>query len=195
MTLTVLSPLLSSISETYSLNMSQSGFLFTAYFIGFVIFVFIGGLLADKWGKKTVTSVSLVGFTITLFLFPSSPNFYIACAIIILMGGFGGVIESVANALVSDVNPVNNSFYVNLVQVFFGIGALIGPIAAGFVVSSGISWKVCFYVLAFLKTKICYKVLAFLKQTTGIMLYFLKNTKNCHYALAFLNHNDSFIIY
>lgn len=148
MNLTIISPLLTEISRTFSLGISRSGTLFTAEFTGFVAFILAGGVLADRWGKKTVLSISLAGFTATLFLFPLSPNFYTACIVMILLGGFGGVLESLVSALVADLNPINTSFHVNLSQVFFGIGALTGPAAAGILVSSGISWKVCYFALA-----------------------------------------------
>lgn len=148
--LTSLSPLLIDISRTFSLSIAQSGIFFTANFFGFVVFILIGGVLSDRWGKKVVISVSLIGFTAAMFIFPLSPGFYAACIVMFFIGSFGGVLESMASALVSDLNTVNNSFYVNLAQVFFGLGAIIGPVSAGIMVSSGLSWKLCYYILAVL---------------------------------------------
>lgn len=145
--LTIISPLIIEISSTFSLSISQSGILFTVLFIGFVSFILFGGILSDHFGKKTVLTLSLAFFSLVLFLFPLAPDFYVACIIMFFIGGFGGIMESMASALASDVNPINTSFYVNLVQIFFGVGAIIGPITVGLVVSSGIGWKYYFYAL------------------------------------------------
>jgi fucose permease len=40
-----------------------------------------------------------------------------------------------------------SSFYLNLLQVFFGIGAVLGPLLSGFIVSSGIRWQLFYYVM------------------------------------------------
>ncbi|MDA3847321.1 MAG: MFS transporter, partial [Vallitaleaceae bacterium] len=147
MVLTSYSPMLPSISKTFSLTLSQSGFIFTANFIGFVTFILVGGILADRIGKKTVLVIATAGFAVSLILFPFSNSFIIACLMMVLIGGFGGIIETVTNAVISDLNPEKASFYVNLTQVFFGIGAVIGPIIAGIVVGIGIKWQVYYFVI------------------------------------------------
>jgi fucose permease len=150
MYLTIISPLLESIRNTYSLSISESGLLFTISFVGFLVFVLIGGMLADRYGKKNVLLFAMSGFTILLFAFSVSPNFIVLCITIFFIGGFGGVIESMTMAAISDLNPQNSIFYVNLSQVFFGIGAVVGPILAGIAVTSGLSWQICYVVLGIL---------------------------------------------
>jgi FHS family glucose/mannose:H+ symporter-like MFS transporter len=63
------------------------------------------------------------------------------------IGGFGGIIETVTNAFISDLNPEKASFYVNMTQIYFGIGAVIGPIIAGIVVGIGAKWQLFYFVL------------------------------------------------
>lgn len=86
--LTVNSPLLSYISETLHLSMAQSGVLFTANFAGFVCFIMIGGILADRISKKTVLTISIAGLAVSILLFPLTANFYFSCVIMALIGGF-----------------------------------------------------------------------------------------------------------
>lgn len=147
MVLTSYSPMLPSITETFSLTLTQSGFIFTANFIGFVTFILVGGILADRIGKKTVLVVATGGFAISLILFPFSNSFFTACIMMALIGGFGGIIETVTNAVIIDLNPDKSSFYVNMTQVFFGIGAVIGPVIAGIVVGQGIKWQLFYFVI------------------------------------------------
>lgn len=148
MVLTVMSPLLTEISKTFSLNLAQTGTIFTANYLGFTIFLFIGGILADLWGKKKVLALSLIGFTLSLILFPLAPNFSLAFIAIIFLGGFGGIIQGTMNAVIAEVNSEKSVFYVNMAQVFFGIGAIIGPISAGVLVNMGFHWQLCYFILA-----------------------------------------------
>lgn len=150
MVLTINSPLLSDISETLHLSLAQSGVLFTANFAGFVCFIMIGGILADRISKKTVLSVAIGGLAVSMLMFPLASDIYTACAIMVLIGGFGGIIESILNAVVAELYPEKAVFYINMTQVFFGIGALLGPLTAGMAVSSGIPWQMCYYVLGIL---------------------------------------------
>ncbi len=148
MVLTVMSPLLTEISKTFSLTLAQTGTIFTANFLGFTIFLIIGGVLADLWGKKKVLALSLIGFTVTLFLFPLAPNYPLAFIAIIFLGGFGGVVEGTINSLIAEINPERSAFYVNLMQVFFGLGAIVGPIGAGILANNGFPWQLCYFILA-----------------------------------------------
>lgn len=91
MVLTSYSPLLPSIAKTFSLSLSQSGFIFSANFIGFVSFIMVGGILADHIGKKTIFVMVVFGFAIALMTFPFTPNFIFACIVMVLIGGFGGI--------------------------------------------------------------------------------------------------------
>lgn len=172
MVLTIMSPLLTEISKTFSLTLAQTGIIFTANFLGFTVFLIIGGILADLWGKKKVLAISLAGFTLSLVLFPLAPNFPLAFIAIILFGGFGGIVEGTINSLIAEVNPERSIFYVNLAQVFFGLGAIVGPISAGVLVSNGFPWQLCYYILAgaFLLITIafCYAKLPPLKQSDKI---------------------------
>jgi len=147
MVLTSYSPMLPSISKTFTLTLTQSGFIFSANFIGFVVFILFGGVLADHIGKKTILVLAVAGFALALIVFPFSSSFILACIVMAFIGGFGGIIETVTNAVMSDINPTKACFYVNMTQVFFGIGAVIGPIIAGIVVASGINWQVYYFVM------------------------------------------------
>jgi fucose permease len=147
---TIISPLLPEISVAFSVGMIQTGSIFSASCIGFLIFSIIGGMLADRFGKKVVLSISLFGYAIALFLFPNSPNFNIALFSIFLMGGFNGTIQSIVGALIIEVNPKKPAFYLNLGHMFFGVGALLGPLVVGFLLPRGVSWHTFYFTLSFI---------------------------------------------
>lgn len=143
--LTMTSPLLPYIAEAYSLTLVQSGMIFTANFTGFIIFTIAGGLLADRYGKKRVILIALGGLAMSLTAFPAAGSFYAVCMVTAFIGGFGGIIESLTSAWIGDLNSERPSFYINLSGVFFGIGALVGPVAIGTALSHGLEWRFFYY--------------------------------------------------
>lgn len=147
MQMTVTGPLLPAISRSFDLGLAEAGLVFTANFAGFVAFILAGGVLADRWGKKRVLSVALAGFAVSLLLVPLAPSFALLCAASFLVGGFGGVLESQVGALIAALNPERASYYLNLSQVFFGVGALIGPLGVGLLLAAGVDWRACYVVL------------------------------------------------
>ncbi|HOV70534.1 MAG TPA: MFS transporter, partial [Clostridia bacterium] len=48
------------------------------------------------------------------------------------------------NALVAEIYPEKSVYYLNFTQVFFGLGSLFGPVAAGLLVSAKLGWQVCY---------------------------------------------------
>lgn len=139
---TMISPLIARMSEEYDyMSISQTGLLFTMNFIGFTVFILIAGVLAEKFGQKPVLSTSLFLYTIALTLIVFSKSFSQLAVIMFFVGGFGGIIESIVSAIISDINKERTSFYINLSQVFFGIGAIIGPIGFAYLAYVGINWR------------------------------------------------------
>lgn len=178
MVLTSYSPMLPSIAETFSLSVSQSGIIFSANFIGFVAFILFGGILADRIGKKKVFVAAVVGFALSLIIFPISSNFLGVCIVMAFIGGFGGIIETVTNAVISDINPTKASFYVNMTQVFFGVGAVLGPIVASVVVASGIKWQAYYFGMGVISVVIALLIVLAkvpnIQSTDGISLVIFK---------------------
>ncbi len=146
MVLTAIGPLIIEISKTFNLSLTQAGLIFTINFIGLSVFILIGGICADIWGKKKMLVIVLLTLTISLGLFSAAPNFIVLCIGAFFMGGSGGIIESVATALLTDINLDGPERYVNLAQVFFGLGAFVGPIVIGVFINMNISWRINYMI-------------------------------------------------
>jgi FHS family glucose/mannose:H+ symporter-like MFS transporter len=150
MVFTIISPLLIEVARTYSLDMASSGIIFTAISLGFVVFVFFGGFLSEKIGKKILISISLASLSVFLISVFFAFDFISLCVIMVFVGGFGGILESLGSSLAAEINTERSSYYQNMIQVFFGIGAVIGPAGAGLLVKYGMNWKICYLILGFM---------------------------------------------
>lgn len=156
-------------AKTFHLSLAQSGILFTVNFVGFSSFIVVGGILADKLNKKLITSVALIGLAFSMLIFPMLPNFYAGIAVMLLIGGFGGIIEGNINAIVAEIYPEKAVFYLNMAQVFFGIGALLGPITAGILISNNVSWQTIYLGLGVLVLVIAF--IFFINKTPAPISY------------------------
>ncbi len=150
MSITMLSPLLSQISARFGLTVGQSGLLLTVNFIGFALFTLIGGAFSERFGRKRVLNVCGFGLAGAAMLLSITQNFFLVLVLMFIYGGCGGAIETFISALISDLNPEHSAYYINLSQVFFGIGAIIAPVATGFLLQAGVQYTVCYMVLGVL---------------------------------------------
>jgi len=150
MVLAVLGPLLPSITKTFGLSIAQTGMIFSADFFGFVVFTLFSGFLGDKYGKKKILVIILFGAVISLFLLGLSSGFGMMLILMFFIGGCCGCLESLASAILVDINPSKESFYVNASQIFFGIGSVLAPFLAGRALVNGIPWKLIYVVLSVL---------------------------------------------
>lgn len=130
-TLASLGPALPQLAQHVRLDVAALGGLFTAISAGVVLAQFIVGRAGERYGLRVVLAggmllmglgalgISLAGHAWLLF----------ACA---LLGGFGfGNLITAGNVLVVALFPGRSAVALNAANVFFGVGAVLGPALVG----------------------------------------------------------------
>ena len=121
------------ITEHFGVGMTQVGFLFTLFAVGNIFGGMIGGALADRYGRRLMVLIGLVGSGIgNVFLgFINDLNlFYLVSAIVGLVSNFG---RPARQAMVADLLPKEKQAEgFGIMRVAFNISATIGPILGGF---------------------------------------------------------------
>ncbi len=107
------------------------------------------GFLADRIGRKRTIMLGLALFAVTAFLFPAAGSFAAILALIVVAGAAIGIFKTGALALVGDISrsAVELTTTMNMVEGFFGLGAIVGPLLVAQLVSQGVSWR-WLYVVA-----------------------------------------------
>lgn len=112
----------------------------------FPFFQFFGapilGTLADKFGRKKILQISLVGTFIGYVLFALAIHFHILWLLFIaraLPGFMGGNISIVTAALADISKPEEKAKNFGLIGMAFGLGFIFGPFIGGILSSSDIS--------------------------------------------------------
>lgn len=146
--LTIISALLLPISKEYKFSVDQSGILFTANFFGFIVLNLVFSLYASKVDKRKILIGCMALYTLFTYLFTTAASFSGLLVYMTIVGGVGGVVESLSSDIIAELNKEHEGFYLNFTQVFFGIGALIGPVTAGYLDGKGYDWRTMFYATA-----------------------------------------------
>jgi fucose permease len=123
----MLGTILPELSERFHLSPSQNGTIALVQALGLIIASLAVGPLLDNQGKKPVLILGLAFIAIALYALPRSPGFRSILLLLFLLGVGGGSVVTGANALVSDVSETHRATALNLVNLFFGLGALATP--------------------------------------------------------------------
>jgi fucose permease len=112
------------------IDLAQQGNLFLLLFSGIFLATLIAGPLIDAIGNKLILVVSslLVGAGMAGFAYAHS--FAGAALPAVLLGLGGGGLNTSTNALVSDLFGEKRGPMLNLLGIFYGIGALCVPLLA-----------------------------------------------------------------
>lgn len=114
---------------------------------GFAMFVSapLWGMVADRWGRKSMLLRAQFGGAIVLVLIALAPNVLIFIVLRILQGLLGGTI-SAASALVATQTPRNKlPFAIGLLMVAFFSGTTFGPLLGGLMADS-FGYKATFFI-------------------------------------------------
>jgi fucose permease len=126
----MLGTILPDLSDRFHLSPSQNGTIAFAQALGLILASLAVGPLLDNEGKKIGLILGLALISIALFALPRSPGFRSIMLLLFLLGVGGGILVTGANALVSDVSESHRATALNLVNLFFGLGALATPFIA-----------------------------------------------------------------
>lgn len=137
-------PALPALLDDLQLNYSLGGTILLGIYLGFMAATLTTGLLADALGHKAVLVLAGVCLAVgvTSFAAFSSP-LWLTLAMVAL--GFGlGAVELGCNSLIVLLHPGDKGRYLNLLAVLHGMGSMIAPLYAGWLLAGGSSWRVVY---------------------------------------------------
>lgn len=120
-------PILYSYSKHYGLTDFQNGLLFAVFSLCAFIASPVIGRLSDKYGRKPLLTISIIGTVISLFMQAFAPNALWLFFARALDGLTAGNI-SVASAVISDTTTSENRAKgFGIIGASFGLGFVFGP--------------------------------------------------------------------
>ena len=130
------------LSGRYEMDIGRIGLLVTIMAAGRIIAV-IGTLILSKKRLKgkilLIMGASLL--TAGMYAIPIIPGYVTAIVCFFFMGLGHGLIDVSGSMLVAGLYPERFGSMTNIVQMFFGVGCLAGPLIAGTVLTFSDSWQ------------------------------------------------------
>ncbi|MFD2145635.1 MFS transporter [Mucilaginibacter antarcticus] len=159
----IIVPLLYTIGKKYGATPQTIGLLTAAFSVAQFIATPFMGALSDRFGRKPLLTISLIGTCISFLMFTWAESLMIIFAARILDGLTGGNI-SVAQAMVTDTSTAKDrAKKFGFLSSAFGFGFVIGPAAGGLLNELGP--KVPFYFAAAISLTGILLTMFFLEET------------------------------
>lgn len=127
----------------YRLSQTAAGAFHYAPMIAIALAGIFLGHLADRLGRKKSILLGLGIFALNSYLFAIGNSFGVFLVLLSVSGCAIGIFKTGALALVGDItrSTTEHTSTMNLVEGFFGVGAIIGPAIVTGLLGRGVSWK------------------------------------------------------
>jgi fucose permease len=134
----LLGAILPSLAERLRFEVADIGTLFLVMNFGMLACSSIVGLIIDHFGMKLPLAAGAALVAAALVIVAWADNFTWLLPAVLLLGIGGGALNAGTNTLVADLHddPQRKSAALNLLGVFFGIGALLLPFAIGALIAT-----------------------------------------------------------
>jgi fucose permease len=135
--------------RTLRLSLTAAGTFQYATMTGIAVAGLFLGSLADRFGRRRTVVAGLCLFAAACFLLPAGNTLRFFAVLLALSGLAIGIFKTGALALVGDVSrsTAEHTSFMNTLEGFFGVGAIVGPALLTRLLAAGLSWK-WLYVIA-----------------------------------------------
>jgi fucose permease len=121
---------LPAVRARVQVTLAQQGTLFLLLYLGIFIASLVVGPVIDHLGNKVNLLASSLVVGLAMVFFAGAHSFTAASAAALLLGLGGGGLNTGTNVLVSDLYPAERGPMLNLLGIFFGVGAISIPLTA-----------------------------------------------------------------
>lgn len=140
--------LLPSLSAFYHVNDVVLGTLFFVSSIGYFLSALASGPLTERLGLRWLLVLGAVTFLLGAIGFGLEPPFVLVLIARLLIGLGVGILETGLNIYITSL-PRHTALLNNL-HAFYGVGALVGPIAASVILALSWGWNSVYLLLGVL---------------------------------------------
>jgi fucose permease len=137
-------PTLPAMLAEMHINYGMGGNLFFGEYLGFLIATLITGVLADKFGLKAVILLAGICLVFGVSGYSTFYSTWLLAASLFVIGLGLGALELGPNAIIVNLHHERKGLYLNLMSVLHGLGSMLAPLIAGWMLSRNISWRIIY---------------------------------------------------
>lgn len=134
-----ISPVVPVISDVFSVSNGAIGLALTGMWVAYAASQFPSGLLADRYGERSVILVAVAGTGLASTLVAASPTYEVFLLGTVVLGAVAGLHYSVATSLLTRTLP-NTGSAIGIHTAGAPIAGLLIPLAAG-VIGAWLGWR------------------------------------------------------
>ncbi|MGH7042411.1 MAG: MFS transporter [Acetobacteraceae bacterium] len=142
---TIVATALHALQHGLRTSINWAGWTITAYSFGFVLMLPVSGKLSEQYGRRRIFFGSVVAFTVASLLCGLTDNIYVLIALRAVQAAGGAGFTPSATGIIVDHFGGARDRAVSLFGSIFPIGAMIGPIFGGLLVTYW-TWRGVFFV-------------------------------------------------
>lgn len=124
-------PLLPMLSEEFGASPVLVGFTVASYSIMQFLFAPIWGGISDRYGRRPIILLSLMGSTASYVIFALSQSLEMLIISRMLAGTFAGNISAITAYITDITDESNRTKGMGIIGAAFGLGFIAGPVIAG----------------------------------------------------------------
>src|SRR5512139_1989867 len=133
-------PIMPFYIENFGAGGTELGWLMATYSLMQLIFAPIWGILSDRYGRKPILSVGVLGYAITLLMFGLAQSFVMLFIARSLSGILSSATMPTAMAYIGDNTPQGEkSKGMGQLGAMVGVGVILGPLLGGLLSSDSLS--------------------------------------------------------
>lgn len=133
----IIIPLLPFYAEEFGASPFTIGLLFASFAIAQFAGVPILGYLSDRWGRRPILLLSLVGSVVAFILLGVAQGLLLLFAARIIDGATGGNISTVRTTIADVTSERDHARGFGIIGTAFGVGFVVGPALGGFLSQYG----------------------------------------------------------
>jgi FHS family glucose/mannose:H+ symporter-like MFS transporter len=137
-------PTLPAMLAELNFSYGTGGNIFFGEYLGFLIATLITGILADRFGLKSVILLAGVFLGIGISGYSAFSSAILLSGSLFIIGMGLGALELGPNAIIVSLHHKRKGLYLNLMSVLHGLGSLLAPLFAGWLLSLSVSWRVVY---------------------------------------------------
>jgi FHS family glucose/mannose:H+ symporter-like MFS transporter len=134
-------PVLPAFLQDMHFNYSLGGTILLGIYLGFMTATLTTGFLADIVGQKAVLVLAGVALSLGVIGFTTFKSPFLLTASMAFLGFGLGSLELGCNALIVNLHSANKGRYLNLMAVMHGMGSMVAPLFAGWMLAANSSWR------------------------------------------------------
>ena len=134
-------PTLPAMLAELKIDYGTGGNIFFGEYVVFLIATLITGLLADRFGLKLVFIFAGIALVLGVGGYSSFSVPFLLAASLFIIGLGLGAFELGPNAVIVSLYHEQKGLYLNLMAVMHGLGSMVAPLVAGYLLSIDTSWR------------------------------------------------------